>query len=90
MPRNPYAARLVKKRKHKPGNLQDLLRVLWQALLEAEAVLNAAGPDDWEMTLKAAHCISQCGGQYAKLLEVGEFEARLKALENGYQGRNGQ
>jgi hypothetical protein len=44
-----------------------------------------AASDD--MTLKAAHCISQCAGQYAKLLEIGEFEARLAAIEARLNGR---
>jgi hypothetical protein len=87
---NPHAARLARKRRHKPGNLAELLRVLWQALLEAEAVLAEASGNDAELTLKAAHCISQCGGQYAKLLEVGEFESRLKALEDAQYRRNGR
>jgi hypothetical protein len=86
MPRNPHAARLVKRQKHKPGNLRDLLQVLWQALLEAQAVLEAAGEDEAELKLKAVHAISQCGGQYAKLLEVGELEARLTAVEQAQKG----
>ena len=45
MPRNPYAARLVKRQKHKPGNLKDWLQVMWQALLEAQAVLDVAEED---------------------------------------------
>jgi hypothetical protein len=35
-----------------------------------------------ELRLKAIHAVSQCAGQYAKLLEVGELEARLKVLED--------
>ena len=86
MPRNSHAARLVKRHKHKPGNLRDLLQVLWQALLEAQAVLEAAGEAEAELKLKAVHAISQCGGQYAKLLEVGELEARLAAVEQAQRG----
>ena len=69
-----------------PGNLRDLLQVLWQALLEAQAVLEAAGEAEAELKLKAVHAISQCGGQYAKLLEVGELEARLAAVEQAQRG----
>jgi hypothetical protein len=68
VPRNPYAARLVKRRKHKPGNLTDLLQVMWQALLEAEAVLEAAEEDQAELKLKAVHAIIQAGRSYTKLL----------------------
>ena len=54
--------------------------MLWGALLKAEAVLDAA-TNDSELTLKAVHAVSQCAGQYSKLLEVGELDARLAALE---------
>ena len=87
MPRNTHAARLVKRRKHKPGNLTDLLRMFWQALLEAEAILEAADEDQAELKLKAVHAISQCGGQYARLLEIGEMEARLAAVEAQLRGQ---
>lgn len=86
---SPHAARLARKRRHKPGQLPELLRVLWQALLEAEAVLAVASGNDPELTLKAVHAIVQASAGYAKLLEVGEFEARLKALEDLSLRRNG-
>jgi hypothetical protein len=68
---SPHAARLAKKRRRKPGKLPDLLRVVWQALIEAEAVLTLASGTDHELTLKAVHAIIQAGSSYAKLLEVG-------------------
>jgi hypothetical protein len=86
---NPHAARLARKRRHKPGNLAELLRILWQALLEAEAVLAVASGNDADLTLKAVHAIVQASSGYAKLLEVGEFEGRLKALEDARERRNG-
>jgi hypothetical protein len=79
MPRNKHAAKLLRRRTAKAGGLPQLLKMLWQALIEAEAVLLAS--DDPELTLKACHAISQCGGQYFRVLEGGEMEARLKALE---------
>lgn len=72
---------MAKKKRHKPGNLDDLLRVVWQALLEAEAVLESTDGDNPELALKAVHAVSQCAGQYEKLLEIGELEARVSALE---------
>ena len=83
---NPLPARQAKKRKGKPGDLQALLRVVWAALLEADAVLQSTNGDNPELTLKAVHAVSQCAGQYAKLLEVGELEARIAALEAGQRG----
>lgn len=40
-----------------------------------------AGEAERSMQLRAIHAISQCSGQYSKLLEIGEHEARLAALE---------
>jgi hypothetical protein len=76
---NPWPGRQAKKRLRKPGNLIDLQRKLWRALCEAESVLD--GAEDAELKLKAVHAVSQGAGQYAKLLEVGELEARVQALE---------
>jgi hypothetical protein len=80
---NPWHARHAKRKVRKPGNLQDLQRKLWRALCAAEAVLDAS--EDPELTLKAVHAVSQCAGQYAKLLEIGELEARVQALEASMQ-----
>jgi hypothetical protein len=85
---NPYQARAAKRRAHKPLNLLDVLKIMTKAIREAEAALLAT--DDVELTLKCVHALSQSCGMYAKLLEVGEFEARLKALEDVYHRRNGQ
>jgi len=82
---NPHAARIAKKRARKPGDLSQVLRMLWQALLEAEEVLLESDNAEW--TLKAVHAISQSAGQYVKLLEVGELEARLAAVEQAMKER---
>ena len=58
---NPHAARLAKKRRRKPGKLEDLVRVVWRAVVEAEAILTVASGDDPELTLKAVHAIVQAG-----------------------------
>jgi hypothetical protein len=79
MNHNPLPARLAKKARRKPGDLPALLKKLWGAVLHAETVMETA--EDAELRLKAIHALSQCSGQYAKLLEIGELEARLAALE---------
>lgn len=84
---NPVAARLAKRRAHKPGTLADLQKVLWTAIKDAEALLYLA--DDPELILRCVHAIGQCAGQYSRLLEVGEFEARLAAIEDAQHRRNG-
>ena len=76
---NPHQGRLARKRRRKPGDLQAVQRLLWTALLEAESVLLDA--EDSDQRLRAVHAVSQASGQYVKLLEVGEFEARLAELE---------
>ena len=85
---SPHHARLAKKRARKPGNLAALTRVLWRAVLEAQEIMDHADVD--EMKLRAIHAISQTSSAYAKLLEIGEFEARLAAVEaelqNGGRG----
>jgi hypothetical protein len=83
---SPHLARMGKKARGKPGDLAELLAMLWGALLEAQDVLTQAPEDSPELRLKAVHAISQCGGQYARLLEVGELEACLAALEAHARG----
>ncbi len=83
---DPLKARMAKKRKGRTGDLPALRRKLWVALLHAEDVLeNATEP---ELRLKSIHAFSQTAGQYAKLLEIGELEARLALLEERVQGRH--
>jgi hypothetical protein len=76
---DPLKARMAKKKRQRTGTLPDLQRKLWLALLHAEDILEHAGAP--EVRLRAVHAVSQCAGQYAKLLEIGELEARLTALE---------
>jgi hypothetical protein len=61
-------ARLAKKKlRRKPGTLADVLEKLWDAICEAEQVLYQA--EEPELRLKAIHALSQCAGQYCKLIE---------------------
>jgi hypothetical protein len=76
---DPYKARIGKRRRGKPGNLLDVQRELWHALQKALEVLDEALEP--ELILKGVHAVSQVSGQYAKLLEIGELEARVQSLE---------
>jgi hypothetical protein len=79
---NPWHGRLKRKSQRKPGDLHALQRKLWGAILHCEEILEAATlAEDDDKRLKAIHALSQCAGQYAKLLEIGELEARVQALE---------
>jgi hypothetical protein len=82
---SPHKARMAKRQLRKPGDLRALQRMLWRALLEAQEILD--GAEEADMRLRAIHAISQASGQYGKLLEVGEFEARIAALEAGQKGQ---
>ena len=84
---NPYAARRAKKRRYKQGDLQQLQRLLWHALLEAKAVLDRATEDEAELKLKAVHALGQVAAHYSRLVEATELEARLQALEQQTRGK---
>jgi hypothetical protein len=84
---NPHQARMAFRRKGKPGDMDVLLRVVWHALIEAVAVLDATHGDNPELCLRAVHAVSQCAGQYARLLEIGEHEARIACLEHWREER---
>ena len=79
---NPTAARQAKKRKRrgKPGSIEDARALLWKALQRAGDILDN---EDDTLSLKAIHAVSQGAAAYARIVEVGELEARLSALEGG-------
>jgi hypothetical protein len=78
---NPYQARIASKRKRRArnGSLATAQRVLWNAILRVEEALETASGT--EMVVKCTHALSQSLASYGKLIEIGELEARLKALE---------
>ena len=76
---DPYKAREGRRAKSKPGDIEDLQAKLWAAIERADEVLQDA--QTHELALKACHCLGQLCGQYAKLLETGEYESRLRHLE---------
>ena len=77
---NPTAARQGKrkKRREQPGTLEDARALLWRALTRAGELLEEEDP---VLSLKAVHAVSQGAAAYARIVEVGEMEARLAALE---------
>ncbi len=82
---DPLKARMGKKKRQRTGDLQAIRRKLWIAILHAEDTLEQA--EEPELRLKAVHALSQCCGQYSKLLEIGELEARLAAIEERLRGK---
>lgn len=83
-PINPttHLARLARKNRRASGDLDGARRRLWRALEMAEAVLlDAAAADDRTGVLKAVHATTQAAAAFARIVEVGEIEARLAAVE---------
>lgn len=87
---NPTKARQAKRaRRRTPGTLEEARSLLWRALERAGEMLEAqkVDPDTGEeipddaLALKAVHAISQGASAYARIVEVGELEARIAALE---------
>ena len=87
---DPTKARQAKRRKRrgKPGSIEDARALLWKALqragelLEAETVKeDGSSTPDNHTALRAIHAISQGAAAYARIVEVGELEARITALE---------
>ena len=77
---NPTEARQAKRKKRRgqSGTLEDARALLWRALSRAGELLEEEDP---VLSLKAVHAVSQGAAAYARIVEVGEMEARLTALE---------
>jgi hypothetical protein len=71
---------MARKRRTKPGNLDDLRRVLWRTIMEVEALLDTRPPSS-ELVLKSAHALAQLAGAYRAITETADLEARIVALE---------
>lgn len=74
------------RKRKKAGSMEEVRRLLWRALTRAADLLEVEDPEtgqpDNALALKAIHAISQGASAYAKIVEVGELEARIKALED--------
>jgi hypothetical protein len=78
---------MARKRRTKPGNLDDLRRVLWRSILEVETLLDTRPPAN-DLVLRSAHALAQLAGAYRAVTETADLEARIVALE-GAAERNG-
>ncbi|MBS1912854.1 MAG: hypothetical protein JST22_12775 [Bacteroidetes bacterium] len=84
--KNPYQGRLRRKVKRSAGDVDRLREKLWKALERAEGLMDN---DDAALVLRAIHALAQATGPYLKAVEVGELEARLRAIEEKMNG-NGE
>jgi hypothetical protein len=78
---NPHKARQTRKeRRYDPGDIAALRGRLWDAIEAVTDLLEDENADNDDIR-KSAHCLAQLSGPYLKAVEVGEIEARLRALE---------
>ena len=69
-----------RKRYLKPGNLQDVRRRLWAAILEVSDLIEDQDcPPD--RVLRAGHCLAQLASAYKSVVETASIDERLAALE---------
>jgi hypothetical protein len=80
-------ARKRRRRRAKPGSLEQLTAVLWRTVLEVEALLNEEDCPP-ERVLRCAHALAQLSGAYRSVTEVVAIEQRIRALEMAAE-RNG-
>jgi hypothetical protein len=73
-------ARKRRRRRAKPGTLEQLTAVLWRCVLEVEALLNEEECPP-ERVLKAAHALAQLAASYRGVIEAADLAARIEALE---------
>jgi hypothetical protein len=67
--KNPVQGRLARKRKRQPGNLQDLMQLLWKILEEIAFTLEGTPPAD--QIYRAGPVAASCANAYSKLLLIG-------------------
>ncbi len=83
-----HLARLAKRNRRSRGDLDGARKRLYLALEHAEAVMrDAAASGDGALVLKAVHATTQTTAAFAKIVEVGELEARLETLEAALQAQ---
>ena len=84
--KNPYQGRMERKAKRSAGDITQLREKLWKALERAEGLMDS---DDAAVVLRAIHALAQATGPYLKAVEVGELEARLRAIEERMNSKKG-
>jgi len=86
---NTFLARLARRNRRASGDLGAARKRLYRALEMAEAcMMDAAAEGDRAGVLKAVHATTQAAAAFARLVEVGELEARLNELEQALEARN--
>lgn len=89
-PKDPttHLARLAKRNRRAAGDLAEARKRLYRAVEMAEAcMLDAAAEGDRAGVLKAVHATTQAVAAFARVVEVGELEARLEEIEGALKHR---
>jgi len=73
-------------RRRRPGDLGQLRAVLWEVLLEVEALVKDPATNE-DRKLKGASALATLAGAYLKALEAHELIPRLEALERALEVR---
>ena len=82
---NPHQARQAKRRRRrKPGTVADLKKHLWAAIDKLSESLEGDAVEVSDLT-RLTHALSQAATSYLKVVEVGDLEARLTALEQSLE-----
>ena len=71
----------------KAGNLDDLRRRWWAAILEVSDLIEDQDCPP-ERVLRAGHCLSALANTYKAVVEVSDLEGRIRQLELAAE-RNG-
>jgi hypothetical protein len=80
---NPVQARLTRRRRRTPGNLAQLMAVVWSVLEDVEMVLEGLDGGTPDEICKCAHAVAQVANTYAKLIALAEYEPPFRRLRTG-------
>jgi hypothetical protein len=87
--RPPGPAKPARKRPHRPlSDLQDLRRKVWQAVIEADALLTKPRASI-STKLRAIHALTQVAMAYQRIVQGTELEERVRRLEEAIHQRDG-
>jgi hypothetical protein len=76
-------------RRKKPGDLKQLQAILWEGMEALEKFCKAAvDAKDSQELRSIMHCLTQSAGVYTRLVEVGQLEERVAALEANQERGN--
>jgi len=73
-----------RKRRRPAGDIATLKRVLWDLILDVEALRHHEEVSS-DLVLRVAHALSQLAGTYLKILEVHDLATKVAELEAAFK-----